>query len=247
MSRIVITGGSSGLGAAIVAALAGKHEVLDFSLPLHNIRNLEDCKVFMAEACFYKEGQRSIDILINCAGVSPLEWIENVSEEEYISVLDTNVKGTFNMIQAALPYLSAKDDFGRRYKPFGGSEGGTILNICSTAAWTPMTCTGAYNTSKAAVHMMTLQMARELKPRHDIDVFGIAPNQLAGTGITNYVNARVPELRGWTPEDAEKKQKSLAPAGEATPPEAVAEFIAFLLQDKNHHKFLTGSIIPYGA
>ncbi len=151
------------------------------------------------------------------------------------------------MTRAAIPYLSAQGPDGRKYRPFDKSEGGTIINIGSTAAWTPMTCTHIYNTSKAAVHMMTRQMARELKPRHGIDVFAIAPNVLEGTGISNSVKGQVPDLRGWTEEEAEAKQASMIPNGVPTPPKAVAEFIAFLLSSKERHKYLCGCIVPYGA
>ena len=45
----------------------------------------------------------------------------------------------------------------------------------------PMTCSLAYNASKGAAHIMTLQLARELTKKHGITVFGIAPNKLKGT------------------------------------------------------------------
>jgi len=253
MSRIVITGASSGLGQEIKFALQGDnaqttHEVLDFSYPVYDVRSPIDCEAFLDHHCPPGEKRkRSIDVLINCAGVSPLSFIENAKDEDWNAIMDTNCKGIFNMTRAAIPYLSARGPDGRKYRPFDKSEGGTIINIGSTAAWTPMTCTHIYNASKAAVHMMTRQMARELKPRHGIDVFAIAPNVLEGTGISNSVKSQVPGLRGWTEEEAEAKQASMIPNGVPTPPKAVAEFIAFLLQNKERHKYLTGCIIPYGA
>ncbi len=252
MSRIVITGASSGLGLAIKYALEGDtaqatHQVFGFSYPVLDVRSMNDCRQFLQDICGDQRHNRSIDVLINCAGVSPLNWIDEATDYEWDHIMDTNCKGVFNMTRAAIPYLSAKGPDGRKYRPFDTSEGGTILNICSTAAWTPMTCTHIYNASKAAVHKMTRQMARELKPRHDIDVFGVAPNQLADTFITDSVNAAVPVLRGWTKEEAEAKQKSMAPAGKATPTSVVADFIAFLLKNKESHRYLTGSILQYGA
>ena len=135
------------------------------------------------------------------------------------------------MTRAALPFLS----------------GGTILNICSKTAFVPMTCTHIYNASKAAVHMQTLQMARELKPKYDITVFGVGPNDMEATGMSNMVDDVVPNLRGWTKEYAEEYAAKNRPAGAPTPPALIAEFIAYLLQDKQHHRFLTGAIIPYGV
>lgn len=251
MSRIVITGGSSGLGLAIKRELQNfNHQIWDFSYPDHDVRNLNDCKSFIAEIC--KNGgrrERHIDVLINCAGVSPLSWFENITGEEWDLIFNTNCKGVFNMCQAALPYLSAKEGYGQRHRPFDVSEGGTILTIISTAAYTPMTCSHAYNSSKAAVYMMMKQLARELKPRHDIDVIGLCPNKIAAedSEMTRYVESVVPGLRGWTPEFAKEYEKKNLPAGRATPASSVAEFVAFILRDKDAHRYMSGSIIPYGA
>ncbi len=249
MSRIVITGASSGLGAAISEALnRDGHSVYGFSLPDHDVRDFEDCKDFLAHVCKFKDsGERKIEVLINCAGISPLSWIEYATDGEWDDTFGVNCKGVFNMTRAALHYLSAKPDFGRRYQPFGGGEGGTILNIISTAAFNPMTCSHIYNASKAALLMMTRQMARELKPRHDIDVIGICPNKIEGTEMTKYVEAAVPGLRGWTEEYAKEYERKAIPAGAPTPPEAIADFVAFLLKNKERHKFMTGAIIPYGV
>jgi NAD(P)-dependent dehydrogenase (short-subunit alcohol dehydrogenase family) len=110
-----------------------------------------------------------------------------------------------------------------------------------------MTHSSAYNASKGAAHILTLQMARELKKRHNITVFGVSPNKMHSTQMTNYINNRVCELRGWTPEQAAEYQKASLPAGEETDPVACAEFIAFLLSTTHRHKYLNGCIIPYGA
>lgn len=94
---------------------------------------------------------------------------------------------------------------------------------------------------------MTLQLARELSKRYGITVFGVAPNKLVGTEMSHHIEKRVTETRGWTPEQAHDYQIENLLAGEETPPERVAEFIAFLLQNKNHHKHLTGCVLPYGV
>ena len=91
---------------------------------------------------------------------------------------------------------------------------------------------------------MTKQLARELK---DLTVFGIAPNRLAGTDMSNYIEERVIETRGWTREDAQAYQAQSLPTGEETDPEALAEFIAWLLSSKRRHFYLTGCVLPYGA
>ena len=137
------------------------------------------------------------------------------------------------MTQAALPHLIAAK--------------GTVVNIVSNAAHMPMRCSLAYNASKGAAHIMTLQLARELTPKYGITVFGVAPNKMHGTHMSDSIDKQVVLTRGWTKEIAQHYQLSNLLAGEETPPACVAEFIKFLLQSKEHHKYLTGCVLPYGA
>ena len=222
MSTILVTGAAKGLGLAIYKALEkDNHEVIAYD------RNSGDDILKPRIAC------EKLDVLINCAGVNLIDWLENFTEDQWDEVMNVNAKGIFKMTQAYLPLLIESK--------------GTVLNIVSNAAHMPMTCSLAYNASKGAAHIMTLQLARELTKKHGITVFGIAPNKLKGTGMSDAIDDQVVKTRGWTKEYAQQYQLNGLLCGEETPPERVAEFIAFLLQDKNHHKHLTGCILPYGA
>jgi len=225
MSRILITGSSKGLGREMVKALgAAGHDVIEFDLDHgHDVCKPDPNLI---------AGLIGLDVLINNAGVNVINWLEKFTEADWDRVMDTNAKGIFKMSQACLPLLIESK--------------GTILNIVSNAAHMPMTCSLAYNASKGAAHIMTKQLARELTRLHDITVFGIAPNKLAGTEMSKSIDHQVIETRNWTMEETIEYQLAGLLAKEETPPELVAEFIAFLLQDKRHHKHLTGSIIPYG-
>ena len=64
--------------------------------------------------------------------------------------------------------------------------------------------------------------------------------------MSRQIDAEVVRTRGWTMEEAQRYQLAGLLSGEETDPAQVAEFIAFLLQDKAHHKALTGCDIPYG-
>lgn len=225
--RIVITGGSSGLGLEIINALTPQHEVIDWSLTT-GVDLVERSAIVDAEVSL-PDGP--IDILINCAGVNEIRWLPDMTEEIWHYVMDVNATAIFLTTQALLDRLN----------------GGTILNIVSNASHIPMTCSLAYNASKAAAAIMTKQLARELKKTHDITVFAISPNKLAGTGMSEYIEQQVMSTRGWTKEQAKKYQLDALPAGEETDPKILAKFIAFLLESKDNHKYLAGCDIPYGG
>ncbi len=228
MSRILITGAESGLGLEMSKALlkAG-HEVESYDLS----RGYDVRKPNTAYLSDLR--QRGLDVLINNAGINLINWLERFSEDDWDNVMDTNTKGIYLMSKACLPALKESK--------------GTILNIISNASHMPMTCSLAYNASKGAAHIMTKQLARELTKRHGITVFGLAPNKLEGTRMSQSIEKQVVETRGWTLFDAHKYQINALLTGEETPPALVAEFVAFLLASKERHKFLTGCIIPYGA
>jgi len=227
MSRVLVTGSASGLGSEIVVALRyANHNVIEFDYIYG--RDVRDPVRTWGET-----PPNDLDVLINCAGVNRLGWLENFAERDWDDVMDTNVKGIFKMVQWCLPSLT--------------DTKGTIINIVSNASHVPMTCSSAYNASKGAAHILTLQMARELGKRHGITVFGISPNKMAGTEMSRALEPQVEALRGWTPEEARAYQLAALPAGAETPPALIAEFIAFLLSSKERHRFLAGTVIPYGA
>jgi 3-oxoacyl-[acyl-carrier protein] reductase len=222
MSKILVTGSAKGLGKAIYEALEKEnHEVIGYD------RNYGQDVVEPTLAC------EKLDVLINCAGINLIDWLEDFTDEAWDQVINVNAKGIFKMVQAYLPMLKESK--------------GTVLNIVSNASHMPMTCSLAYNASKGAAHIMTLQLARELTKKYGITVFGIAPNKLKNTGMSAAIDDQVVATRGWTKEYAQEYQLQGLLCGEETPPEKVAEFIAFLLQSKDHHKHLTGCILPYGA
>tara|TARA_R100001443_G_scaffold44987_1_gene57961 strand:+ start:8025 stop:8699 length:675 start_codon:yes stop_codon:yes gene_type:complete len=224
MSNILITGTGKGLGKAMKEELEKQgHSIIDYNLEDGNdVRITKDLIMW-----------ENIDVLINNAGVNLIDWLEDFEEDMWDKVMDTNAKGIYMMTKACLPSLIRRK--------------GTVLNIVSNAAHMPMTCSLAYNASKGAAHIMTLQLARELTKKHGITVFGIAPNKLKGTGMSDAIDDQVVKTRGWTKEYAQQYQLNGLLTGEETPPQRLAEFVAFLLQSKEHHKYLTGCILPYGA
>ena len=166
------------------------------------------------------------------AGINGIDFLEDLKEEDWDKIVDTNAKGIYMMTKACLPKLIESK--------------GTVLNIVSNAAHMPMTSSLAYNASKGAALIMTKQLARELTKRYGITVFSISPNKLHGTAMSEQIDDEVVRTRGWTKEQAVQYQLNGLLAGEETPVEAVAEFVTFLLSSKERHKYLTGTDIPYG-
>lgn len=224
MSRIVVTGSSSGLGRCIANEL-GKygHMILPFD-KAHgaDVRNPSVNRDFVEEG---------VDVLVNCAGIVRLKWLRDMVGDDWNVVMDVNAKGIYKMSKHLLPALTKSH--------------GTILNIVSSAAHVPMRTSLAYNASKAAALMMTRQMARELAP--DITVFSVSPNRMKGTEMSRQVDEETSHLRGWDPHEVTNRQLAASLTGEETPPEVVAELIGFLLSSKERHRHLTGCDIPYGV
>jgi meso-butanediol dehydrogenase/(S,S)-butanediol dehydrogenase/diacetyl reductase len=224
VSRIVVTGSSSGLGRHLMKALLSYgHNVF----PYDKSKGFDVLKPHLPQV-FLGDG---VDVLINCAGVAFLNWFPKLSEHDWDMSMDVNAKGIFMMSRHLIPELKEAK--------------GTIVNIVSSAANMPMRTSHAYCASKAAALMLTRTMARELAP--DITVFSVSPNRMKGTMMSEIVDQYTEELRGWSAEEVQQKQLAASLIGEETPPELVAEFIAYLLSKKERHKYLTGCDIQYGV
>lgn len=222
--NVIITGSSNGLGNALITGL----HMMGFNCWRYDIEEGLDVRKPNVPGV---EAGMPLDILINCAGVNDIDWLDQFSEERWDEVMSVNVKGIFMMTKACLPALRRAN--------------GTVLNIVSNAAHMPMRCSAAYNASKGAALILTKQLARELAP--DITVFSVSPNKLKGTKMSEQIDAQVCATRGWSLEKAQEYQLAGLLTGEETPVEQCAEFICHLLSSKERHKYLTGCDIPYGA
>ena len=244
---IVVTGGTSGLGASILKAV-GRDGTFDnrVSLALGPDAEEEMTSGVTYMHCDVRDGNDitlaadrierafgDIDVLVNCAGINRIGYLDQFEESDWDAVMDTNAKSMFLTAKAFVDQLARSM--------------GTILNVVSNASHMPMTASLAYNASKGAGHIMTLQLARELTKSMGITVFGLSPAKLAGTQMSRDIDRQVVEVRGWTPEYARQYQLNGLVTGEEIPPYTIGEFVAFLLSNKERHKHLSGCVLPYGA
>lgn len=226
----IVTGGSSGLGLEIAHDLkCHGYNVLNWDL--HSGVDVTSDESVLREARMAAARNGSIDVVVNCAGVNFIDWLGNTKVADWDKVMNTNAKGIFLMAKHCAPFM----------------VGGTICNIVSNASRVPMTASIAYNASKAAAEIMTRQLARELWHTHKIIVFGVSPNKLKNTAMSEETAERVPQVRGWSPEYAEAYQKNALLTGEETDPVVLAEFVGYLLAEKKRHKYLAGCVLEYGA
>ena len=228
--EVLVTGSGAGLGACITEALrASGHTVYEY--------DIKDGHDVVKPDIILPKDSEGLDFLINCAGVNEIAYLEDITDELWDKVLNTNAKGVMKMTQAYLPYLKHAACFWKT---------GIVINICSNAATTPMTSSACYNASKGALKILTAQMSRELTKRHGIAVFSVSPNKLDGTEMSQYIDAMVPINRGWSKEYAKEYQLKALPWHKETDPKELAQFIRFLVDNPKLSKNFTGCDIPFG-
>jgi NAD(P)-dependent dehydrogenase (short-subunit alcohol dehydrogenase family) len=159
----------------------------------------------------------AVDILVNNAGVLRSSAVEQIGEDEWDLVVDTNLKACFLCAQAVVSDMKA-----RRY--------GKILNLASMAGRATSTLGGAhYTAAKAGVLGLTRHLARELAP-YRINVNAISP------GIVD-----TPMIAGaLTPEQRQKLAASI-PFERLADPAEIASLVAFLVSDEA--AYITGASV----
>jgi NAD(P)-dependent dehydrogenase (short-subunit alcohol dehydrogenase family) len=160
-----------------------------------------------------------IDILANIAGVwIPGQNLVDTTEENWDTVIDVNLKGTWYCCKTVTPIMAEKG-------------GGSIVNLSSQVGLNPGKGGGAYSISKAGIIMMTRQLALELADKH-IRVNAIAP----GIVKTDF-NKNI-----W--KDAENAQKlgGMVPLGRLAEAEDIARAALFLASDES--SYVTGTVMP---
>ncbi|MCK6255743.1 SDR family oxidoreductase [Fictibacillus sp. KIGAM418] len=166
MKSVIITGGGSGLGAALADEYAKQYKVILIGRSLKKLNSVADslaAQGFEAESCvcditsmeevkhvFDQLFQREdVHMLINNAGSGIFGPLEELSVDEIETMLDTNVKGTIFTAKTCLPFFKDKQE-------------GRIMNIISTAGLRGKVNESVYCASKFAVRGFTESLVKEL-------------------------------------------------------------------------------------
>ena len=231
----VVTGAGRGIGRGIALALAreGAMVVVNYNVSKEraeevvrtieeaggkaaaiqcNISDFEAAKEFFANVV--KEYGK-IDILVNNAGITKDNLMMKMSEEEFQSVIQTNLAGTFHGVKFVT-------------RPMMKQRQGRIINIASVSGVIGNMGQANYSASKAGVIGLTKAAAKELASRN-ITVNAVAPGFVA-TEMTDVLSDSVKEAAVAT-----------IPLGRFGEVEDIAETVVFLASDKA--KYITGQVI----
>jgi NAD(P)-dependent dehydrogenase (short-subunit alcohol dehydrogenase family) len=167
----------------------------------------------------------SIDILVNNSGVSTTQRVQDVSEEDYDFVFNTNTKGAFFVAQEVGKRMLAR---AKGAAP-GSYTGGRIINIASMAGLKVLPQIGVYCMSKAAVVHMTKAMAVEWG-KYGINVNAICPG---------YIDTEI-NHHHWQTEQGHKLIQML-PRKRVGQPKDLDALLVMLCSDQSH--FVNGAVI----
>lgn len=230
-----VTGGSRGIGAAIVRRLAAegyavginylqskdKAESLAEELRSQGVRALAlqaDVADGGAVTAAIREVEARlgpIDLLVNNAGIAQNDLFQDTPEELWHRMFAVHADGAFHTIQAVLPRMLHE-------------KAGCIINISSIWGLRGAACEVAYAASKAAVIGLTRSLAAELAPSH-IRVNCVAPGVIGTDMVRGLGEGTVAALIDQTP------------AGRLGSPEDIAKAVAFLACEDAD--FITGQVL----
>ena len=164
-----------------------------------------------------KKAFGKLDILINNAGVYEFVPLENVTEEHFHKHFDVNVLGPLLATQEAAKYF--------------GSEGGSIINISSSASVSAPAVASVYSATKAALDTITKSLAKELGPRK-IRVNAINPGMVETEGV---------RAGGFLGSDFQKMFEAQSALGRIGQPDDIAPAVVFLASPDA--KWITGETL----
>lgn len=235
MRTAIITGGTRGIGKAIVYELVKKdvNIVLNYKnsdILAEEIKNDLSNKVEIYKADISKREEvkglidftlkkfGNVDILINNAGIAEEKLFLDITDDDWNTMLQTNLTSMFYTIQEVLPNMIH-------------NKLGCIINISSIWGMVGASCEVHYSVSKAGVDGLTKALAKELGPSN-IRINSVAPGIIETDMTSDYTTKELQDI---------KKQIPLEKIGR---PEDIAKCIGWLIDDY----YVTGQVIsPNGG
>ena len=231
MRRVLISGGSRGIGRAIVEAFAANGDNVAF---LYRSRDTEAAQVaaatgavaIKADVSDPMEARRavadaeaalggSIDVLVNNAAISWIGQMQDMTDIEWRNILDTNLSGAFYLSRGVVSGM-VRNHYGR------------IVSIGSMWGKVGASCEVAYSATKAGLRGLTMAMAKEFGPS------GITVNCVEPGFIATEMNAAIDEA-------SKQALCDETPLGRMGTPAEVAAAVVFLASDAAG--FITGQVI----
>ena len=231
----LVTGASRGIGKSIALTLAdaGAHVMITYrssSTEAHYVVNEikkkgRESVAHQSDAADFNQSKeivekiistyQHLDILVNNAGITRDGLLMRMTEEDWDAVIDTNLKGIFNVTKAAI-------------RPMMSQRSGKIINITSIAGVMGNAGQTNYSASKAGMIGFTKSLAKELGSRN-IQVNAIAPG-FVETAMTAKLN-----------EEQRKKLEEIIPLRRTAKPEEIASVVKFLASSDAN--YITGQVI----
>lgn len=220
----VVTGASKGIGAGIAKSLAaeGAAVVVNYASSKADAERVvaeitksggkavaiqgdvgkaSDVQRLFAET---KKAFGRLDVLINNAGVYEFAPLENITEQQFQRMFNTNVLGLILATQEAAKLF--------------GPEGGSVINIGSAASQIAPPASAVYSATKGAVDTVTRVLAKELGPKK-IRVNSINPGMVETEGA---------RALGFIGSDFQKQMESQTPLGRIAQPDDIGPIAVFL-------------------